>query len=123
MSLLMSGPLNPGLERRIGRKWSVSNHDLDFLRHNLDERIATLERLVDGPGGYRAASDPVPVEDIRAALRQLGSGLRDDIGAVRSARVSDWLPLIAGAILAAVVGIGVGAFFIEVMMALTRAGR
>ena len=123
MSLLMSGPLNPGLERRIGRKWGGSNHDLDFLRHNIDERIATVERLVESRGRNRTSSDPVPVADLRAALRQLGSGLHNDILAVQVARISDRLSLIAGAVLATVVGVAMGTFLAQAITMLTRAGR
>lgn len=88
MSLLRTGPLDRDIERRIGRRRGGEHHDLEFLTHNLEERLNVAGRLVErhDPTGFR--TEPIPATEVRTMLRELERGLSEDIRTVHSARWS-----------------------------------
>jgi hypothetical protein len=99
MSLLTTSPHGLLTDRglaataRIGSRRADRDDDLEFLRHNLDERIRQLEVGL-------STHDVPPRADLVRTLGELGRGLRSDLDAVRDARrkVRDdrWDPMAPG---------------------------
>jgi hypothetical protein len=99
MSLLTTSPHSFLTDRglaatsRIGNRRGDRDEDLEFLRHNLDERLRLLEAQLP-------ANDVPPRADLVRTLGELGRGLRSDLDEVRDARqrVRDgrWDPLAPG---------------------------
>ena len=88
MSLLRTGPLDRDIERRIGRRRGSEHHDLEFLTHNLEERLAAVGRLVERNDSIGSRIEPIPATAVRTMLHELKMGLSEDIRTVRSARWS-----------------------------------
>ena len=74
--------------RHLGQRRLERDDDLDFLRHNLAERIASTRVALLAPGddAERRSGNPVPAWRAEEALRGLELGLEQDQSTVREAR-------------------------------------
>lgn len=74
--------------RHLGRRRVERDDDLDFLAHNLAERLASARSGLLGPGdaAERRRGDPVPAWRADHVLNMLEMGLQSDHGRVRHAR-------------------------------------
>ncbi|MGA0831072.1 MAG: hypothetical protein ACO3RG_06565 [Nitriliruptoraceae bacterium] len=74
--------------RHLGQRRVERDDDLDFLAHNLAERVASARSGLLGPGdaAERRRGDPVPAWRADHVLHMLEMGLQQDHGDVRHAR-------------------------------------
>lgn len=74
--------------RHLGRRRVERDDDLDFLAHNLAERVASARSELLGPGDAagRRRGDPVPARRAEHLLHMLEMELRSDHRVVRHAR-------------------------------------
>ncbi|MGA1077869.1 MAG: hypothetical protein ACO3VG_02660 [Nitriliruptoraceae bacterium] len=74
--------------RHLGQRRIERDDDLDFLAHNLAERVASARSGLLGPGdaAERRRGDPVPAWRADHVLHMLEMGLQQDHGDVRHAR-------------------------------------
>jgi hypothetical protein len=74
--------------RHLGQRRIERDDDLDFLAHNLAERVASARSGLLGPGDAteRRRGDPVPAWRADHVLHMLEMGLQQDHGDVRHAR-------------------------------------
>lgn len=74
--------------RHLGQRRVERDDDLDYLAHNLAERVASARSGLLGPGdaAERRRGDPVPAWRADHVLHMLEMGLQSDHGLVRHAR-------------------------------------
>jgi hypothetical protein len=74
--------------RHLGQRRVERDDDLDYLAHNLAERVASARSGLLGPGdaAEHRRGDPVPAWRADHVLHMLEMGLQSDHGLVRHAR-------------------------------------